>query len=184
MQIIDLTSGDESAVQQAAALLVDLLPEGWATMDEALKEVADSFPDERISRVAVEDDELVGWIGGLERYGGHVWELHPLVVKRERQSRGIGRALVTDFEERVRERGGHTIYLGTDDKRGQTTLAGLELYPEPLAHAARLENPGRHPYGFYQKVGYTVVGVIPDANGFGKPDIFMAKRIDPSIANP
>ncbi len=30
---------------------------------------------------------------------------------------------------------------------------------------------------FYQKVGYTVVGVVPDANGLGKPDILMAKRI-------
>jgi hypothetical protein len=26
-------------------------------------------------------------------------------------------------------------------------------------------------------MGYTIVGVIPDANGLGKPDILMAKRI-------
>jgi aminoglycoside 6'-N-acetyltransferase I len=30
----------------------------------------------------------------------------------------------------------------------------------------------------YGKVGYYVVGVVPDANGFGKPDILMAKRLD------
>jgi len=34
-----------------------------------------------------------------------------------------------------------------------------------------------HVFGFYQKLGYVVVGAIPDANGFGKPDILMAKRI-------
>jgi aminoglycoside 6'-N-acetyltransferase I len=34
-----------------------------------------------------------------------------------------------------------------------------------------------HPYEFYKKVGFTIVGVLPDANGFGKPDIFMAKRV-------
>ncbi len=38
---------------------------------------------------------------------------------------------------------------------------------------------GGHLYGFYQRVGYTIVGVLPDANGFGRPDIFMAKRIVP-----
>ena len=72
--------------------------------------------------------------------------------------------------------------LGTDDERGETSLADVELYPNPLDHLQQLENPGGHPYEFYRKVGYTFVGVIPDANGFGKPDIFMAKRIDPSIA--
>lgn len=35
----------------------------------------------------------------------------------------------------------------------------------------------RHPYEFYLKLGYTVVGVIPDANGPGKPDILMATRL-------
>ena len=32
-------------------------------------------------------------------------------------------------------------------------------------------------YEFYQKIGFSFVGVIPDANGFGKPDIIMAKRV-------
>jgi len=29
----------------------------------------------------------------------------------------------------------------------------------------------------YQKCGFVIVGVVPDANGLGKPDILMAKRI-------
>lgn len=28
-----------------------------------------------------------------------------------------------------------------------------------------------------QKLGFTTVGVVPDANGLGKPDILMAKRV-------
>ncbi len=193
MHITDLIAGNEGAIRQAAEMLVDLLPEGWPAMESALEEVRESLPPERVSRIAVEGDEVVGWIGALEAYKdkagddnapakSHAWELHPLVIRHDRQRRGIGRALVADLEERVRERGAHTVFLGSDDQRGETSLAGVDLYPDPMAHAARIENPGGHPYEFYQKVGYTVVGVIPDANGFGKPDIFMAKRIDPSIA--
>ena len=177
--IIDITAEDESAVRQAAELLVDLLPEGWPTIEAALQEVGESLAPDRISRAAVEGDEVVGWVGGLERYRGRVWELHPLAVRRDVQRQGIGRALVLDLEDRVRERGIHTVFLGADDHRGETSLAGVDLYPDPLAHLQRIRNVRGHQYEFYQKLGYVIVGVVPDANGFGKPDIYMAKRIAP-----
>jgi aminoglycoside 6'-N-acetyltransferase I len=60
---------------------------------------------------------------------------------------------------------------------GLTSLGGRDLYPNVLEHAANIQNLAGHPYEFYQKVGYVVVGVIPDANGPGKPDIYMAKRL-------
>ena len=110
-------------------------------------------------------------------YDGRVWELHPLVVHPEHQRKGIGRALVADLEDRVRERGGLTLWLGTDDEDNRTTLSEVDLYPDPLAHLARIRNLRGHPYEFYRKVGFVLVGVMPDANGWGKPDICMAKRI-------
>ena len=180
MRIIDLAADNDSAIRQCAALLVDLLPQGWPTMDSALAEVRESLPPDRISRIAVEGDGVVGWIGGLnESYKGHAWELHPLVVRRDSHRQGIGLALIADLEERVRERGAHTVFLGTDDERDETSLSGIDLYPDPMAHAARIENLRGHPFEFYQKAGYVIVGVLPDANGFGKPDIYMAKRIVP-----
>ena len=36
---------------------------------------------------------------------------------------------------------------------------------------------GKHPFEFYRKNGYKIVHVIPDVNGFGKPDIIMGERI-------
>jgi hypothetical protein len=29
----------------------------------------------------------------------------------------------------------------------------------------------------YEKLGYVVGGVLPDANGRGRPDIFMARQV-------
>ncbi len=93
------------------------------------------------------------------------------------QGRGIGQALVADFEAQVRSRGGLTIWLGSDDVDGMTSLAGVDLFPHVLDHLARIRNLRRHPFEFYQKLGYAIVGAPPDANGLGKPDIFLAKSV-------
>lgn len=182
MRISDLHPGDEAIIQQVAALLVEGFATSWPgylpDTDAALDEVRKSFGEGRISRVALDDvGTALGWIGGVSRYSGLVWELHPLVVAVERQGRGIGRALVVDLEERARERGGLTMTLGTDDVTGQTTLAGINIFPDIWDRIAHIRNLRRHPYEFYQKMGYAIVGVIPDANGLGKPDILMAKSL-------
>ncbi len=180
MRIVDLAAAGDDAVRQAASILHDTLPEGWPEFEAALAEVRACFAPDRISRAAVEGDEVVGWVGGLKRYDGNAWELHPLAVKHGRQRQGIGSALVADLEERVLEQGAHTVFLGADDLRDQTSLAAIDLYPDPLSHLQNIRNLNGHQYEFYQKLGYVIVGVVPDANGFGKPDIFMAKRIRPA----
>jgi aminoglycoside 6'-N-acetyltransferase I len=73
--------------------------------------------------------------------------------------------------------GALTLQLGSDDEDEMTSLAGVDLYPDPLRHLAKLTNRKDHPFGFYLKCGYAVVGVVPDANGLGKPDILLAKRV-------
>jgi aminoglycoside 6'-N-acetyltransferase I len=182
MHIVDLRPDDEAAIRQVAALLVEGFaanwPEAWPDLESAVEEVRESFAVGRISRVALDEGGMVlGWIAGISQYRGHVWELHPLVVRVNQQGKGIGRALVTDLEERVKEHGGLTITLGTDDVNQQTTLAGINLFPNVCEHLAHLKNLKYHPYEFYQKLGYVIVGVMPDANGLGKPDILMAKSV-------
>lgn len=181
MQIIDLTD-DEGIISQIAELLVaefkENWPEAWPDLDSALAEVRESLEPGRISRVAVEAaGPVLGWIGGLPEYDGHVWELHPLVVRGDRQGQGLGRALVLDLEEQVRRRGGLTLMLGTDDENFMTSLGGVDLYANLWEQVRTIRNLRRHPYEFYQKLGFTIVGVIPEANGPGKPDILMAKAI-------
>lgn len=133
---------------------------------------------ERILRVALADGQVIGWIGGIPEYHGNVWELHPLLVAPEWQGRGVGAALVRDFEAQVAQRGGLTIQLGTDDVTDATSLSGVDLYTDTWRQIQEIRNLNRHPFEFYQKMGYTIIGVIPDANGRGRPDIYMGKRVD------
>lgn len=181
IQIEDLRASDSAAIAQVAALLVEALPQGWPDEASALQEVHESFEPERLSLIARgEDGAVLGWIGGISEYNGNVWELHPLAVRADLRGHGVGRALVAALESRVRALGGITITLGTDDELDQTSLAGADLYPNVWTHIAAIRNLRRHPYEFYQKLGYVIVGVIPDANGPGKPDIIMAKRVGAS----
>ena len=182
MRIIDLTADNTRAVEQAARLLVDGFrdtgSEAWTDLEGALVEVRESFQSGRISRIAVDEaGNVQGWIGGIEEYTGHVWELHPLVVRRDCQRQGVGRALVSDLEEQVAQRGGATLMLGTDDENSRTSVGGIDLYPDVLGKLPTIQNLRQHPFEFYKKVGFEIVGLVPDANGFGKPDILMAKRV-------
>lgn len=179
MTIADLGTQPEQIQEQAAALLVEGFdePRGWPTLELARDEVA-AVLQQGFARAAVEESTLLGWVGGLPDYAGRVWELHPMVVRREYRRRGIGRALVDVFEAEARRRGALTATLGTDDDAGMTSLADVDLYEDVPRHLAGLRDLGRsHPFLFYRKLGYVVTGVVPDANGRGRPDIYMSKGL-------
>lgn len=181
MYISDLQTEDAAAIEQAAQALVDGFREHWPTawpdLAAARSEVHEALEPGKVCRVARDaDGHVLGWIGGQHSYG-RVWELHPLVVVPSVQRRGIGRALVADLEVQVRQRGGLTILLGSDDEDDMTTLSGVDLYPDVWTHVARIRNLRGHPFEFYQQCGFVIVGVVPDANDLGKPDILMAKRV-------
>lgn len=175
----DLTAADADAV---ATLLGDAFrehwPHAWPTLADGLETAREMLEPGRIARAAVmADGSLAGVIGGLSGYGGRVWELHPLAVRPGLQGRGIGRALVADLEAGVAARGALTLVLGTDDEDAMTSLAGADLYDDLWARIRDIRDVKGHPFGFYRKLGYVISGVVPDANGRGKPDILMAKRI-------
>ena len=133
--------------------------------------------DERFALAAVDGAAVRGWIGAVRGYS-RALELHPLVVDPAWQRRGIGRALVAALEARAAAEGYLTLHLGTDDEVGGTSLFGVDLFPDALAKLLAIQpSPAGHPFFFYRALGYEPVGLLPDANGFGKPDILMAKRI-------
>ena len=180
-RIVDLTSERPDRVDAAAALLHETFrgrTGDWQDLESARSEVLQSFDDDAISRVAVdESSSVVGWIGGIPMYSGNVWEIHPLVVAEQHQRQGIGRALVQDLEDRVRAKGALTLWAGSDDEHDETSLSAVDLYSDLPGAIRDIRNLKRHPYEFYLRVGFKIVGVMPDANGVGKPDIFLAKRI-------
>lgn len=182
IQIVNLQRDDREIIQQVAKLLFEGFQEHWSDawpdLDSAVQEVQESFGIDRISRIAIDEaSQVLGWIGAIRQYEGNVWELHPLVVRSDCQRQGIGKALVADLEEQVKERDGLTLWVGTDDQDNMTTLSGINLYPNVFEHMARIKNLRGHPYEFYQKCGFAIIGVMPDANGLGKPDIYMAKPL-------
>ncbi|HSL43831.1 MAG TPA: GNAT family N-acetyltransferase [Anaerolineales bacterium] len=182
MKIISLLPDNNHLIQQAARLLVGAFrehwPDAWPTDEKGLEEVHEMLETGRICRVAVDEQgHLLGIIGGIPGYDGNVWELHPLAVQPAMQGRGIGAALVEDLEEQIRSRGGLTITLGTDDEDSMTSLSNVDLYENLWEKIRDVRNLKGHPFAFYQKLGYIITGVVPDANGRGKPDILMAKRV-------
>jgi len=178
--IEDLTATHGARVEEAAQLLhIAFAPLGaWTTMAEAQQEVLESFSADRISRVAVDaNDVVLGWIGAIREYDGVVWQLHPIVVDEAKRRRGIGRALVLDLEAMVTARGGLTLWAGSDDLAGETSLGGVDLYSALPAAFNEVRSWGHHPLPFYRRLGFHVIGVMPDANGPGRPDIFLGKRL-------
>jgi len=170
-----LNKNNTKHLQQAANLLADAFPQAYS--DNSYEEVLKCLDEERITISAVKEDSLIGFVSAIPQYGITGWELHPLVVETKFRGLGIGERLVGKLENEIRTRGGITVYLGTDDEFFQTSLSGTDLYNDLYGKINNIKNYKNHPFGFYEKVGYKITGVIPDANGFGKPDIIMSKRI-------
>lgn len=179
MNIINMTKVSKTQIMQAAQILTDSLPIGWSTLQDAIDEIKERLIPENTLLVAVENEIVIGWGGILAPvYNGNVFELHPLAVRSDKRNQGVGRAIVTALEDEARRQGGLTIHLGADDEigDGETSFANVDLYDD-LSGKIMNFSPGTHQSGFYLKLGYKIIGVMPDANGVGKPDIYFGKRL-------
>jgi aminoglycoside 6'-N-acetyltransferase I len=180
-RIADLTPDRTIWIDQATLLLHTAFKGrtgDWQDLESARRTVVETLEAGKISRIALaEQDSVAGWIGGQPLYDGHVWEIHPLVVAERHRGRGLGRQLVADLERLVRQRGALTLFVGSDDENYETSVGGVDLYDDIPGAIRGIRSSKGHPFDFYVKLGFRVVGFMPDANGRGKPDIFLAKRV-------
>jgi len=180
MHVIHLSESTPAQQEQAALLLAHAFVNTPSAIDitTARQELQLTLGTARRGLLALDETDVLGFIGAIV-HTVHMWELHPLVVCENNRGRGIGRALVQHLEAEARLEGACMIWLGTDDDFGGTNLYGKDLYPNVLQHLLKLAPTKGHPYQFYQQLGYSVVGVLPDASGRGAHDILMAKRLHP-----
>jgi len=178
--IVDLASLTPAQYEELAVLThaaaVDHSP-GWLpTLDAAREEITDALAPGKHARVILDGDRPCAWVAAARSWG-RIWELHPLIVGKSDQRRGLGRQLVRAIEQVAIDAGALTMILGTSDLTGATTLSGVDLYIDTAAHFAGATARASHPFAFWQRIGYSFVGVIPDAEGIGKPSIQLARRI-------
>lgn len=177
LQIVPFNYTDNMRLLTALAQLwLEAFPGGD---ENPLDEVRQCLNAERLAFGALDGETVAGFVGAIPQYGITGWELHPLMVAEAYQGRGIGSQLLQVMEEAVRKIGGVTMYLGSDDMDGATSLADCDLYTNTFEKIRDIQTltAKRHPYEFYLKNGYTITGVTPDANGIGKPDIWLAKKL-------
>jgi aminoglycoside 6'-N-acetyltransferase I len=178
VDIVRLTRAGDDLRSAAARILTAAFSHipVWSTITEARAEVDECFSADRVAFGVTLDGDLAGWVGAI-KHSEPLWELHPIAVRPDAHRRGVGRLLVETLEDEAERQGALTISLGTDDEFGGTNLFGTDVYPTPLEHLTQLRVVTAHPYQFFERLGFSIVGVIPDANGPGKHDILMAKRV-------
>jgi aminoglycoside 6'-N-acetyltransferase I len=183
VRIVELREVGKRNLERAAKLLVEefriIAPRAWPDRQSAREEVSTALQNGKPALAALDvAGRLEGWVGAIPHYGGGVWEIHPLVVSAEFQGLGVGTSLLRQIEFLAHREGVRTLWVGADDEGGLTTLSGVDLYHNLPDHLARMDRQRPHPAGFYMELGFHVVGVMPDANGPGMPDIFLAKRVE------
>lgn len=175
LELILLTKEKENELKACAQILMESFEHAWNTEKEAEETLRETLESGVLIAVRREK-KTAGFVGAHPEYP-FGWELHPLAVAPGARGMGLGSLLVARIEREAERAGALVMYLGTDDEDGLTSLSEGDLFENTLEKMKEIRNRAGHPYEFYQKCGYQIVGVLPDVNGPGKPDIFMAKRL-------
>lgn len=142
--------------------------------DDIIELVNKSF----ISLGYIENKILIGYAGLLEMYSNITCELHPLIIKSGYRNMRVGSKLLKELEREAKLKNVLNIMLGSDDEDYKTNLHQFDFNNTDISYILNnIKNINNHPYEFYQKNGYKIVGIFPNANGIGKPDIWLWKQL-------
>ena len=167
----------ENTIKQAAEILNQEFPGMCPDINSALIEVNECIGEPNICIGIKNGNNLVGWAGLRPMYEV-TWELHPMVIKNEYQRKGYGKILLNELEKIALKRKIIGIFAGSDDETNSTSLSEKDITKENIFYEIQnVKNYRNHPYDFYIKCGYLIVGIIPNANGDRKPDIWLWKDI-------
>lgn len=177
VNIAEQNKYQSDAAKILSQTFIDKGNSAWPDITSAMKEVSECINQPNICIGLLIENNLTGWVGLRPMYD-QTWELHPLVVSTEYQGKGIGRILTMEIEKRARTSGIIGVVLGTDDEHNKTSISKVEITEENIFEEIKsITNINSHPYEFYKKCGYMIVGIIPNANGKNKPDIWMWKNL-------
>ena len=168
-------------MEQAAKILLEAFPTAgmWPDIDEkqALETLNECIADGNICLGIKINAKLIGWTGLRPMYE-KTWELQPMAICTEFQGKGYGKILLNEMERIAREKGIIGIFVGSDDETDKTSLSEKEITGENILEEIKnIKNYKNHPFEFYIKCGYSIVGIIPNANGPKKPDILLWKDL-------
>src|SRR5260221_51762 len=122
----------------------------------AREEIEDAFGPHQTSRVVLAADGApLAWIAASPSWG-RVWELHPLLVAVTAQRRGLGRRLVDAIERHAAAAGALTMWVGTSDTTGATSLSNVDLYTDPLRALATIVARAPHSISFWHLDSYRI----------------------------
>jgi len=178
--IVPLAELDAAALEQLAYVTLASaqthVTEWLADLDAAREELADALAPEKTALVLIESGKPIAWVAAARDWG-RIWELHPLIVAVDHQRRGHGLRLVRAIEDIARAAGALTMLLGTSDTVDATSLSNVDLYEGTGARLDAMTVRAPHAVTFWQRAGYKIVGVLPDAEGPGKPSIQLARPL-------
>ena len=123
-------------------------------------------------------DEVIGFICWDPRNMPEYAIIGDNCIASKYKGKGYGKILLTELENIAYEKGIIGIMAGSDDQNFKTSLSDKDITENNIFEEIKnIKNYDNHPYEFYKKCGYSIVGIIPNANGVNKPDIWLWKDI-------
>jgi GNAT superfamily N-acetyltransferase len=126
---------------------------GFAESNEEYRRVADRSP----TLVATDDGRAGGFVT-VVRHSPYAAELHVMAVRPELHRQGVGRALVTAAEDRLRSE-------------------GVEYLQVKTLSASADDQPYLRTLAFYTALGFRVLEEMPSLWSADNPAVLLVKRL-------